>query len=313
MLRRFFILFSLLLLTTCDDGDIITVELVFDQELERCENDTESYLIYDLREDPSESLSLIIPRNDTNDLLFSEPTTPGAPEELLINGSTVRFLYRTYNRAVVSSGTDQELCDVIPPSDLNIVEDYEATSGSVFITTTIDDDDGDGIPSDLEGRGAIDANGDYPDAADSDGDGIADYLDEDDDNDNVKTVREIDTDNLDGDNDPTTNPLDTDLDGTPDYLDDDDDDDLILTINEDANGDMDPTNDQNTNADNQLVPHYLNSLEDTDYGSPGFREDNTYTRTVFTSFLVTGIDLQILTAEAVDLGVLTTVFTVEQE
>ncbi|MFP4846303.1 hypothetical protein [Winogradskyella sp. PE311] len=312
MLRRFFIILSLFVLTTCDDGDIITVELVFDQELERCTNDNESYLIYDLRQDPNESLSLIIPRNDTNDLLFSEPTASGISTEFAINGSTVRFLYRTYNRAVVSSGTDQELCDVIPPSDLVIVEDYEATAGSAFVTVTIDDDDGDGIPSDLEGRGDADENGNFPNALNSDGDEFPDYLDEDDDNDNVKTINEIDSSDIDGDGDPTTNPLDTDGDLIPDYLDTDDDGDMVLTIQEDANGDKDPRNDQNTNSAGDLVPHYLNILEVTNYGSPGFTENNSYTRTVLTNFVINDVNLEILSAEIINLGTLTTVFTVNQ-
>ncbi|GAB4162472.1 MAG: hypothetical protein Tsb0033_21430 [Winogradskyella sp.] len=309
MMRPFYIIFALLLLTACDDGDIITVDLEFDKELDLCTNNTDSFLIYDTRQDPNESLSLIIPRNNNEAFPFTEATPVGNPQEFAINASTIRFLYRTYNRALASG----ELCNPIPPADLNIVNDYEAPSGSAFATVTIEDDDNDGIPSDLEGRGEMDENGNYPNAQDSDEDGIPDYLDQDDDNDNVPTSNEIDNDDLDGDDDPTTNPLDTDGDGTPDYLDEDDDGDGVNTILEDEDQDKDPRNDLNANADGNIVPHYLNTLEVTDHGNPGLTANNTYTRTVTVNFLVTGVNLDILSAEEIDFGTLTYAITFTED
>ena len=312
MVRRFYILFCLAFLVACDDGDVLTVELVFDKTLERCENDTESYLIYDLRADPNESLSLIIPRTDANELLFFTPTTVGTPTEFTINESTVRFNYRTYNRAVASTSSNQELCNVIQPANLNIIENYEASTGTVEVTVTIEDDDNDGVPTEFEGRGELDVNGEYSNALDTDGDLIPDYLDEDDDNDNVKTINEID--NSDGDNDPTTNPLNTDADlpngdSILDYLDEDDDGDSIPTIEEDEDGDQNPRDDLANNTDEELVPHYLNTLEITSYGSPGVIDlnENEYTRTVTTRFLVRDIDLEILRTTEIDFGILTTI------
>lgn len=80
---------------------------------------------------------------------------------------------------------------------------------------------------------------------DSDGDGLPNYIDPDDDNDGVDTINEdySDVDITDGsvdatgNGDPTDN--DTDGDGTPDYLDPDDDGDGIPTVLEgaDPNGD----------------------------------------------------------------------------
>ncbi|AUC80835.1 Calx-beta domain-containing protein [Lacinutrix sp. Bg11-31] len=80
---------------------------------------------------------------------------------------------------------------------------------------------------------------------DTDGDGIPNWLDTDDDNDGVDTINEDygDVDVSDGDvdstgnDDPTDN--DTDGDGIPDYLDDDDDNDGILTIDENADSNED--------------------------------------------------------------------------
>jgi hypothetical protein len=306
-MRRFYIIFFLALLTACDDGDVLNVDLEFDKVLERCENDTESYLIYDTRVDPNESLSLIIPRTDLSDLLFTIPTPVDTPAIFPIDGTDVRFNYRAYNRAIITD----ELCDVISPAGLNIVEDYEATTGTVEVTVTIEDDDGDGVPTAFEGRGELDANGDYSNAEDFDQDGIPDYLDVDDDDDNVLTKDEID--NSDGDNDPTTNPLNTDADlpngdDMPDYLDKDDDGDGTFTRLEDENGMNGPGDDREDNTAGEDVAHYLNIEETTSYTFQDYNNfENVYTRKVKTHFLVKDIDLEILRATDVDFGILTTI------
>lgn len=307
MSRSVYIIFALLFMTACDDGDIITVDLEFDKALDLCTNNIDSFIIYDTRQDPNESLSLIIPRNNNEDYPFTEATPVGNPDEYNIALATNRFIYRTYNRAIESD----ELCDPVPPANLTIVEDYEANAGLAYATVTIEDDDNDGIPSVFEGRGEMDDNGNFPNAEDNDGDGIPDYLDQDDDNDNVPTISEIDSDNLDGDDNPTTNPLDTDGDGNPDYLDNDDDGDGVNTILEDENQDMNPRNDLNANADG-IVPHYLNTLESTTYTNPGLTNNNTYTRTVTVSFLIENFNLEILSADEIDFGTLTYSFNLPE-
>ena len=300
-MRLFFIFFCLLCLTACDDGDILTVELDFDKELERCENFEDAHLIFDTRDDPAEALILIFPRSETNDALFNSATVVGEPEKLTINENTIRFIYRTYNRSLNTS----DICAVVPPANLIISEDYEAGTGTVEVTSTFEDDDEDGVPSIFEyGPGGL------ADPQDSDGDGIFDYLDEDDDNDNVKTMNEID--NSDGDDDPTTNPFNTDADlpngdDIPDYLDADDDGDGTATIAEDENQNQNPRDD-NSITNGELISHYLNNQETENYGSPGIIDlsENTYNRTITTHFLVKGIDLDILRTTEIDFGILTT-------
>ncbi len=80
---------------------------------------------------------------------------------------------------------------------------------------TDDDSDGDGIPDYL----------DPTDDIDTDGDGVPDMVDIDDDNDGILDT--VEDPNLDGDNDPLTDPQDLDSDGRPDHLDIDSDDDGI--------------------------------------------------------------------------------------
>ena len=87
---------------------------------------------------------------------------------------------------------------------------------------------------------------------DTDGDGIPNYLDNDDDGDMVLSAFEYVFPagrNL----DQITN-VDTDLDGIPNYLDNDDDGDGVLTIDEDYNGNNNPMDDD-TNSNG--IPDFL--------------------------------------------------------
>ncbi|NNE32777.1 MAG: hypothetical protein HKN40_10445 [Winogradskyella sp.] len=300
MMRPFLIFICLVALTACDDGDILTIDLEFDQELELCENFEESYLVFDTRNNPNESLSLLLPKNDTNQLLFTEPTPVDDPIELAINGSTVRFNYRSYNRSVNAS----DLCTVITPADLTILEDYEAPSGTLIVTVNIEDDDNDGIPSDDEGRGTANEDGEFINALDSDGDGIPDYIDEDDDNDNVRTINE--DDNTDGDANPFTNPRDTDGDGIPDYLDNDDDGDGTLTRLEDFNEDGNPLNDLVVDENGINVARFLYELASEESADVGFL-GNEYSRTVESSFLVLDVSLGPVNTTVIEFGTYTNI------
>ncbi|REG87952.1 hypothetical protein C8N41_102801 [Winogradskyella sediminis] len=307
MIRRFFILLCFALFTTCDDGDILTVDLEFEGVLAQCDNFEDYHLIYDTNSDPNEALILIFPKSTTNDALFTSPTTVGSPVELTINASTVRFIYRTYNRTITAS----DICAILPPYDLAILEDYEAESGTIQVTSTYEDDDNDGVPTAFEGVSGLPSDdGIYYDSLDTDDDGIPDYIDIDDDGDNVLTKNEID--DSDDDDDPTTNPLDTDGDGTPDYIDKDDDGDLILTRYEDTNGENGPGDDR-VSVNGVLVAHYLNDEESIAY-IPDPNEDyiaftNEFTRTVETHFIITDIDLEILRSTIIDMGTRTTVLS----
>lgn len=308
MLRRCIFLFLLALLWTCDDGDVITVSLDFDKVLQRCDNDAQSYFVFDLKQDPSESIGVIIDISDS--LVFKEPTIPGEPVERDIDGSDYRFIYRTYNRAI-DDGDNGELCDLIPPSDLVIREDYEAPTGQIVITSTVEDDDQDGIPTIFEDDNTDGDNDPETNPVDTDLDGIPDYRDRDDDGDNVPTIDELNDDDV--DSDPNTNPLDTDSDGIPDYLDKDDDGDEIDTRLEDETPDQDPRNDTITDADGNIIPHYLNSQITQTYDdlgpNPG-SEWRDYKRIVTTNFLVRGFDLQIIRGEEYNLGDYTTETTI---
>ena len=137
MTRLFTILIILLAIYSCGDGDVLEFDLDFDQDLELCGNiDSETYLVYDVRTDPSESLIALFPGSDSNDKIFFPEVSP-TEGSIAINGSTVRFNYRAYN------GDPLEIiCQDIPSSEVRITTDYEASSGVINYTTTFTDENG---------------------------------------------------------------------------------------------------------------------------------------------------------------------------
>ncbi|MDB4605551.1 Ig-like domain-containing protein [Flavobacteriaceae bacterium] len=98
----------------------------------------------------------------------------------------------------------------------------------------------------------------YPD---TDGDGLPDFFDIDDDNDGVLTKYEVPDINKDGN---PADALDSDQESVPNYLDIDDDDDGVLTKYEfaDQNGDGIP--DDALDSDQEQIPNYLDVDDDND-------------------------------------------------
>jgi hypothetical protein len=149
-------------------------------------------------------------------------------------------------------GTDPNSRD----SDVDAIDDYTevwAEGGGVSAPADTDDDgiinaldpddDGDSVPTLVEGIG------------DADADGKPDYLDDDDDGDGVPTIYE----DPDGDGDPTKD--DTDGDTLPNYLDADDDNDEVYTVQEDLNH-RNSARDDDTDGDG--IPNYLDADDDGD-------------------------------------------------
>lgn len=225
------------LMTSCDDGDLIVTEFAFEnQQLQHC-GTGDVQVLYNVNNDQiNESIALIF-NMDEEEFINLE-----TPVEIDL-GESARIVYRTFDAEV-----DDYYCSEIPPATPVVVTEYRSTSGGTVTITpqlrNVDDHDGDGVPTSLE-KG--DAETDFPD---TDGDEIPDYLDIDDDNDNVRTSEEI--------NDEEDNSLDryfdTDADGTPDYLDEDDDGDETITRYEDLDENGNPGNDKNDEG----IPNYLN-------------------------------------------------------
>lgn len=293
-MRKFIYLFCVsLLMMGCNDGDVITVELDFENTFKTCGE----LVFYKTKTDPAESLSIFInnltiddiveTRFTNTDSVFVELVTPSRP--ITLNGTTNKINYRTY-----SSLPSNPFCNDVPASDLNIISDSVGT-GNFLITTTLTEDDNDGIPSELED---INGNGNYDDD-DTDGDGVPNYLDDDDDGDNVKTINEFV--NFDTNND-LSNAVDTDLDGIPNYLDNDDDGDGTPTRNEQnfSPEDHNPANDITNSA---VGPDYLNAAV---MGSTPETEYRPHTiRQIFAvRGLVTNLAIPQLSQDILDFGIL---------
>ncbi|MFD2824739.1 hypothetical protein ACFS5M_13735 [Lacinutrix iliipiscaria] len=291
-MRKLLSLFSfLILMTACDDGDIITVELDFDDTFTTCGE----LVFYKIKEDPAESLSLQItsPSTTLEDLIEvdADGLLLSTEEVFTINGTSNLFNYRTYNQ----TPTDF-FCNDVPPSDIVITNDDESDTGTALFTMSLIEDDNDGIDAELED---LNGNGDLTDD-DTDGDGLPNYIDEDDDGDNVLTRLEIDDDNLDGDDNPLTNPLDTDTDGTPDYLDIDDDGDGVNTIDEEND-----TQDENPSNDftDPTIADYLNPLVSNTVAATAYRDHNIE-QTFEVALIITGLQLSNITIDEFDFGTL---------
>ena len=282
-MKKIIILFcSCLFLTTCDDGDIITVELDFGDTFEICGD----LVFFKTKDDPSESLSVQI---TSPSLSIEDIINATSPITRTINGSSNTFNYRTYNTAPTNL-----FCNDVPPSDIIITSDLESTTGIVTIETLLTEDDNDGIPADFED---INGNGDLEDD-DTDGDGIPNYLDDDDDGDNVRTI----TENPEySESQGLANAQDTDGDTIPDYLDDDDDGDMVLTRDEENNiQDENPTNDV---TNNEIGPDYLNMEVANTVPAVAYRT-HTIQQSYEVTLVVSNLQLDNITQDVFDFGTL---------
>ena len=266
------------LFLSCDDGDVLSVQLDFDQNLTRCgDSRSSNYILFDTREDPYESLALLFPNNAQAEAIFN-PVNSGDIELMTINKSTVRFIYRTY-----TGDPNTYICQDIPESSVSVIQDYEAANGSVIFTSTFEDDDNDGVPNALEFVG------------DTDGDTIPNYKDSDDDGDNVPTINERPDPNGDGD---LLDAQDTDDDGTPDYLDMDDDNDGTPTILEDEDNNGNLFDDLAAGAS---VARFLDNTVNDAYDVTATKP-NVFTRTFKIIVILENIDLSILATDNFVLG-----------
>lgn len=276
----------LLLFASCDDGDIIVTTFDFDEiALQNC-GESGDYVFYKINNDNLEAISLSL--GTTDDIYL---TTEDRTYDL--NGTSNFVNYRTYNGDI----SDVLFCSNVTPSEPQIVEDFFASSGEAVLQVTANLDDNDGVIEDID------------DEIDTDLDGIPDYIDFDDDGDNVPTNQELDTLDLDGDGDPLTNFKDTDNDGIPDYLDNDDDNDGVLTIDEDTNQDLNPANDT---EDPAVGPDFLNpavavTTPATAYRSHSYSLD-TSVNVILNDLVLTGENEEII-RETLVLGIIESAFS----
>lgn len=241
MCKKVLLILSLILISSCDDGDVFVNELDFPQTLEYCVGSND-LIIYTIKGAPYESLSVKLPI--TNEAYL---TNEGDHSTNL--SATNTFNYRTY-----SDNPASIFCNSLPPTTPEITSNSESISGTTTFSTILEEDDNDGIPAYLEDDNTDGDNNPATNPTDTDNDGVPNYLDSDDDGDNVPTVNENPDPNNDDD---LSDAQDTDSDGIADYLDTDDDGDGVITRYEDTNTDLNPANDISNPS---IGPDFLNNL-----------------------------------------------------
>lgn len=240
-MKRLLALFTVLSIFSCDDGDLTLERLNFDETA--VETPCGELLLFKIGESKQESLMIELSGETTE--IFRTLPDDGQSRTYNINNNSVRALYRIFDGDV----NRNYFCNDIPPVSPIVIEEWYATGGKVEIATVLGEDDNDNLPASLEGI-VVNSDGTINKEAsrDSDGDGLPDYLDIDDDGDNVLTSLEFEI------TDGEVVLTDTDGDGIPNYLDTDDDNDGTLTFFEDLNGDNNPANDIQTG---NTEPNYL--------------------------------------------------------
>lgn len=215
--------------------------------------------------------------SETGTIVKTETVDGKEKENVAVTGLNARTQYQIKVRSFT---------EIHGNNENRIVSDGQL-GNFLLATTSIDlnaDEDGDGINNRDEG---------YP-SKDTDGDGMPDYLDEDDDNDGLTTKDErlkydsnplsVDTDG-DGIWDIDEINFDTDNDGIPDVRETDDDGDGVLTKDEVA-GDLDKSGRievaEFLDTDGDLKPNHLDDDDDGDgkptrtevLGDAGIRTDS---------------------------------------
>ena len=246
------LIFAATILFSCDDGEIIVTDFNFENpQLQRC-GDDEAHVLFKINNTGvNEAIAFRFNRDTPEPGFFA---TEEGQFTIPIN-ETNQIVYRVFDGEVSNS----YFCNEIPPVSPRVTEEYRSTTGGeVVITTTLTtatDHDGDGVLSADEGMDV---------ERDTDSDGIPDYLDIDDDGDNILTRVETE---VEAENSANDYP-DSDGDGVPDYLDADDDNDGVPTRNEDWNGNLNPEDDRNDG-----LPHYLNPEITDSFEITGSREN----------------------------------------
>ncbi len=131
-MKRLFVFVAVISFLTagCDDGELVFEDIDFNEvAAQRCNNK-----IYKLN--GAEALILKIGDTESDadftDAFPFEPSIPGTPHSITIDNEDYKVVYRLYDGDVTTSN----ICGAIPAAFPAIVEEWEATSGTIEITTT---------------------------------------------------------------------------------------------------------------------------------------------------------------------------------
>jgi hypothetical protein len=257
MYRFLGVLFLFVFFASCNDGDIIVTSFDFEnQELSVCGEGTNKVLYNINNQDIFETISFTLSNSQLSNLENVLATNTGEPISIPLSGSN-EIIYRNYDGTVPTN----YFCGDIPPSSPKVTEEFKSVGGTVAITTIVRDE------TDHDKDGILSVDEEMSAGLDTDGDGIPNYLDIDDDGDNVKTSVEISS----AADDPTAEGYrDTDEDGIPNYLDPDDDGDGVPSKLEVTPENQDPA----SNFNEGEIPKYLDQFSKDSFDEVDFVIEN---------------------------------------
>ncbi len=125
-MRRFLVLLCcVLLLNSCNDGDIKVESFDFETATtQTCGEATNDFFLYKFK--GNEALIVQLPQTR----FINKETPDGQPIQVPIGGS-VKVIYRVYDGPVSAS----TLCSNIPPSTPTVIDEWNAVGGTIEITT----------------------------------------------------------------------------------------------------------------------------------------------------------------------------------
>lgn len=122
------LLICAILFNACDDGDLTFENVDFDNvAVSRCGSK-----LYKLNEKEALIVNVGMVDTDINSVLTEEPTAVGTPVTLDIAANDISVVYRLFDGELDS----ESICAPIPPLNPTAIEDWNATSGNIQITTT---------------------------------------------------------------------------------------------------------------------------------------------------------------------------------
>ncbi|MFC2109417.1 hypothetical protein ACFLRU_03425 [Bacteroidota bacterium] len=257
----------LLLFNACDDGDFEIPSFDFDGiSVNTCGD----LVLHKISSNKTEALILNIDEDNDDNQYFT--TALSSKSYSITETGSNTFTYRIFNSEV----SNNYFCQDIPSVNPTVAKEWKG-SGTLIVDNLITLDDEDGAPTSLETdlstyTSLFDVSVDLNDI---DGDGYPNYIDTDDDGDNITTLKE----DLNGDGDPTND--DTDGDGIPNFIDADDDNDGVLSINESKTADSDG---------DVLLVDYLDA-DTTTFVEPVTTPVNNYKQNYVLDFTFTSLSL----------------------
>ena len=150
LMKKILLLFSLIALNSCDDGDIIVSSFDFsEQDVDYCstvddtESETVNYIFYKINPDTNEAIAF---RISTDEPILTELSNETAYTFNLGSSSNTFVSYRIFNNPV----TSDYFCNEVPPSQPSVTEEYISAEGTVTIVTEGEYDDNDDIDAEFE-------------------------------------------------------------------------------------------------------------------------------------------------------------------